>query len=67
MKEKSMTYRIFVLINLVVGIAPAVASATGFQTPPDVISSAVPEPTGAVLFAVGLAAAAISIRMIRRK
>ncbi len=51
-----------VLVGLVGWLVPTVASAT--VTPP---APAVPEPTSALLFAAGVAVAAISIRMIRRK
>ena len=51
-----------VLIGVVGWLVPTVAFAT---TGGPVL--AVPEPTSALLFAAGVAVAAISIRMIRRK
>ena len=51
-----------VLIGLVGWLGPATASAT--TAPP---TPAVPEPSSALLFAAGVAVAAISIRLIRRK
>ncbi len=46
------------------GAALAATEAFAFSTP---TTPAVPEPTSALLFAAGIAVAAISIRMIRRK
>ena len=62
MKEKRMKRLVCVLISLVVVLAPAAASATNGPPLP-----AVPEPSGALLFAAGVAVAAIAIRLIRRK
>ena len=62
MKKYKTRHIVFVLA--VLGVALAATAAFALGTPP---GPAVPEPTSALLFAAGIAVAAISIRMIRRK
>ena len=61
---KKYETRHYTLVLAIFGIA-VVTSAAFAGTSPTV--PAVPEPTGALLFAAGIAVAAIFIRMIRRK
>ena len=58
-KTRQLTFALAIF-----GAALAATEAFALATLP---SPAVPEPTSALLFAAGVAVAAISIRMIRRK
>ena len=62
MQKYKTRYIAFVLA--IIGVALAATAASASATSP---APAVPEPSSALLFTAGIAVAAISVRMMRRK